>query len=506
MTEHHLPDDVARWPVDPYALLGIDANVDERGLKRAYAKLIRKFKPEHHPQEFTRIRAAFEHVQSRLSWLSLRHNFQAEEELDQDRDLEETRIEIPVFDLDADSPQDQPATAEPKNSDTNSADRPPEPNQPKRTANSKSDAQQAAESAWLLATHGDPATGYQQLRMLAERTPTPTETCLKLYWLLRLFPEVDPAGNPSHWLVVALRQSHLNGPAWELYGIELERQPQLVAVQEHLSLLDCATSAERLFDLLECRWRVASRHGGWNLIESDLRKVRPDVQTDATEMWAQMLFRALDLAAWSSNSSAKNIVQFCRYEIEKLSELHFRLSHQFDRSDLLGEMLSQTPLDFIHHTTDELTDLIRDHWNEPYLDRTQKLRSLLAGWAANPRQALIMLTAVRKDANIAFHQIYNLVRELNFDESAHQFPNRAKLILETCQRFVMQRRRLPYYILRVEILEFCLENGIELTELLNVSKQVIEMDMIRGTKEAMENDLELQILVRGIIAFWAAPE
>jgi hypothetical protein len=506
MTEHHLPDDVALWPVDPYALLGIDGNVDERGLKRAYAKLIRKFKPEHHPQEFTRIRAAFEQVQARLSWLSLRHNFQAEEELDQDLDLEETRIEIPVFDLDADSPQDQPGTAEAKNSDTNSADRPAGANQSKRTANSKSDAQQAAESAWQLATHGDPAAGYQQLRKLSERLPIPTETCLKLYWLLRLFPEVDPTGNPSHWLVVALRQSYLNGPAWELYGVELERQPHLIAEYEHLSLLECATSTERLCDLLECRWRVAARHGSWNQITSDLNNVRDEVQNDSTEVWAQILFRALDLTAWSNNSSAKRIAQLCQHEIGKLGELAFRLSHQFDRSDLLGEMLSQTPLDFIHHTTDELTDLIRDHWNEPYLDRTQKLRSMLAGWATNPRQALIMLTAVRKDANIAFHQIYNLVRELDFDESAHQFPNRATLILETCQRFVMQRRRLPYYILRVEILEFCIENGIELAELLNVSKQVIEMDMIRGTKEAMENDLELQILVRGIIAFWAAPE
>ena len=53
-----LPDDVRRWPSDPFKLLGVPRNVPPRDLKRAYTRLIRSYKPEHSPDEFRRIRAA----------------------------------------------------------------------------------------------------------------------------------------------------------------------------------------------------------------------------------------------------------------------------------------------------------------------------------------------------------------------------------------------------------------------------------------------------------------
>jgi len=42
-----LPQDMAEWPNDPYELLGMDSSADEKTLKRAYTRLIRKFRPEH---------------------------------------------------------------------------------------------------------------------------------------------------------------------------------------------------------------------------------------------------------------------------------------------------------------------------------------------------------------------------------------------------------------------------------------------------------------------------
>src|SRR5690349_15738491 len=65
-----LPEDPEHWPADPYALLGVRPGDDARAIRKAYAALIRRFKPEQFPDQFQRIREAFERVQEMESWRS----------------------------------------------------------------------------------------------------------------------------------------------------------------------------------------------------------------------------------------------------------------------------------------------------------------------------------------------------------------------------------------------------------------------------------------------------
>ncbi|MCA9128102.1 MAG: J domain-containing protein [Planctomycetales bacterium] len=51
-------------PADPLKFFGLSAGFERRELKRAYGQLIRQFKPETHPAEFQRIRAAYEMLES----------------------------------------------------------------------------------------------------------------------------------------------------------------------------------------------------------------------------------------------------------------------------------------------------------------------------------------------------------------------------------------------------------------------------------------------------------
>ena len=69
-----LPEDPSDWPSDPFELLNLERSVDARTAKRAYFKLIRKFKPDRFPVEFQKIREAYESVQGWLSWQDLRGN------------------------------------------------------------------------------------------------------------------------------------------------------------------------------------------------------------------------------------------------------------------------------------------------------------------------------------------------------------------------------------------------------------------------------------------------
>jgi curved DNA-binding protein CbpA len=45
---------------DPYKVLGLDADSDDTAIRRRYLELVKQFPPEHHPEKFAAIRAAYE--------------------------------------------------------------------------------------------------------------------------------------------------------------------------------------------------------------------------------------------------------------------------------------------------------------------------------------------------------------------------------------------------------------------------------------------------------------
>lgn len=45
---------------DPYAVLGLPADSNDETIRRRYLELVKKYSPEHHPQEFAAIRRAYE--------------------------------------------------------------------------------------------------------------------------------------------------------------------------------------------------------------------------------------------------------------------------------------------------------------------------------------------------------------------------------------------------------------------------------------------------------------
>jgi curved DNA-binding protein CbpA len=45
---------------DPYQVLGLSADCDDETIRRRYLELVRQFSPEHHPEKFAAIRAAYE--------------------------------------------------------------------------------------------------------------------------------------------------------------------------------------------------------------------------------------------------------------------------------------------------------------------------------------------------------------------------------------------------------------------------------------------------------------
>ena len=45
---------------DPYKVLGLPPDSDDDAIRRRYLELVRRYPPEHHPEKFTAIRAAYD--------------------------------------------------------------------------------------------------------------------------------------------------------------------------------------------------------------------------------------------------------------------------------------------------------------------------------------------------------------------------------------------------------------------------------------------------------------
>lgn len=53
---------------DPFKLLGVPRDVDKRELKRAYGRMVRRYRPDRHPEEFRKVRAAYEEALESLEF------------------------------------------------------------------------------------------------------------------------------------------------------------------------------------------------------------------------------------------------------------------------------------------------------------------------------------------------------------------------------------------------------------------------------------------------------
>jgi curved DNA-binding protein CbpA len=45
---------------DPYKVLGLSADSDDAAIRRRYLELVKQFPPEHHPEKFAAVRAAYD--------------------------------------------------------------------------------------------------------------------------------------------------------------------------------------------------------------------------------------------------------------------------------------------------------------------------------------------------------------------------------------------------------------------------------------------------------------
>ncbi len=159
LPQNSLSDDISEWPLSPYGILGLERNAERADVRRAYSGLIKRFRPETHPQHFQRIREAFETV---LAAVEARG--QATVTADLGRPSEPERAEFPLH-------------AKPLHTST----------------------VEQSELIWERFSKQPHVDQYVQLKSIAGTLEASAESFLIGYWKLRLRPDFAVAERPAEY-------------------------------------------------------------------------------------------------------------------------------------------------------------------------------------------------------------------------------------------------------------------------------------------------------------------
>lgn len=355
MSDPHLPEDLRRWPRDPYQVLGVAPRCDPLVARKAYTRLIRHFKPEQFPEHFRLIREAYDTVKREAPFFASIHN---------DSEPDES---APPADIAAAEPESSP-------------DRPDKPD--------------LLQALWDRACNGDVEEPYRRLRETYEINPQGSELPARLYAILLAYPDLDLRNAPCDWLVRGMRAEGPWGPCRQLYRREIEDHPEEALSDRFANLIDTVTLPRVVIEFLGWRWEALLRLGRVEGIAADLLRAAPRLQREDEEGWVRVLLRAADYLAWHPGSGFDELCA----DIESHVHVHSTLGEDLSRLDFLRDLsrswhqlrngrIPETPL----------LDVLPLTWSSPFENRHRILARCRAV-AENPEASLASLDDLRRCA------------------------------------------------------------------------------------------------------------
>jgi hypothetical protein len=476
MSDHILPDDLSLWPVDPFEILGVGRDVDQQDARRKYLRLVRRFKPEHRPDAFQRLREAFDQVQQFIQWRGAIHDDWEEDAEEEGWTAEES----------AGVEREVPSLHEP-------------------AATSRSTPRQdPLEEAWVKSGSGNLQAAYQNLLSLRFKEPKPAEVCLRLYWLLLADPRLDQERSPRDWLVEGLIASRLSNRLGELYRRELLADPIEAATGRCTSLLDCTAEPFAIMQLLRWRWQGLFRASESRMIVADVERLRQRFMFDNEQVWARILMLALDHLAWSAHEDLET-VDFDKYrnEIIHYSHHHHELDAELDRVDEITLLSADWQrLRSAQGISREWIDLIPYEWINYSELVTPTLMVLLQEVIGQPVAALQKFDQVKSVSSIAMSRIVFLIqgycRGSQRLPATQQWHDMEKIVF----RFLASNWSLGYPNVRGELLNLCISYAISPKEICQASETWIQKENapIQWSQE-LNDDLSMRAVYLAHEAF-----
>jgi len=467
-----LPDDLALWPADPNMVLGVDSSADETTLRRAYTRLVRRFKPEQFPEQFRRVREAYdralETMQQRQFWAEIE---QSEEKESDSATVEESVAA--VVEASAESPVEK------------------SPSHHKPTQQ---------EDGWKKLAQVSPTHAYR--RFVREVATQPADaTYLKLYWLLKLWPNVHDR-HPCDWLIEGLtRNSDLRGPLWERYRREVHDRPEEVQSLRFEQWLKTTGNLERLAALLTVRWESLARLGAWSTLVTDVNVYRPRFALHDQSRWGYLLGTAMSVLPFSNEKQADVAGREILAEIEEfysVNSSHQYLLDQVEETSSIAAALQNAERDIA--IPRELVRLTRAARLRPFPVLRSWVESFLEDHARRPAHMLEALTSVGRFNMAVLFEFGRLLRTLEYEQGrAHLGPWRETDARQFILDFIDES---PYGIyfgqLRPKLLAFCCQHHLP-PEL--IAETIAEMPQYTANEEPISQWIEQDWPLR--FACWA---
>ena len=470
MDEPPLPENLRDWPTDPFALLGVPRAVGETDLKRAYTRLIRKYKPEHAPEEFRRIREAYEAAVEMSRWF---------------RDAPPAREALPDLPFVAIRP---PVPTEPPADASHQTQIDP----PVRSAPSD-----PVEDAWADAVAGDWAGAYAALVALADAHPERADLPLRLYWLLALRPTLDDVRARHDWLAAALTRSQLAGPAVTLYARELASDPHggLYGPFLHLLELD-GVPAVRLLTVARMRLAAAVAEGRWGAVESDLNAIARRAGEMDEVAWLGHLADVAGHAAFSRTPDAARCIAL----LAGLKHLELRHGWAFDRID--EQQAAARVLAAATMVPEPIRQAVAVAWAGG--DWCDSLAEAAAWAAADPADALRRCDQATREGVTVLNEFARLLAARRAEaRTESEYP--PALIRGLVRAHLTTHIRRDYVLMREALLRFLVAERIDPDELVAACAADATY-LVRSLTEHVRDDHVLQLVYHTACGVCPAPD
>jgi hypothetical protein len=461
MNEHTLPDDLSRWPANPFDLLGVRPGVSDRDLRRAYARLIRAYKPEQFPEHFRRIREAYEAARQYAQYFAI---------------PEEAPADSPA-------PPHVPPTPVP-DIGTPTAERPLPAPRPRSL-------QDELDDAWRWAEDGDEARAYARLLDLDDRHPGRTDIYLRLYCLLSAAPELDGRRTACDFLARGLRQSGGGGPCYDLYRHEIEANPGEALTGRFAELLGAITQLGLLTAFVEWRWGAAGRLKRFEVIRGDLPGLRARLAVDQEEVWLRLLASAADQLAWdrAAPEDAGGWAE-CLNEAEGYQHLQLRCADVFDRLEYLeGVATGWHTLMDRGNVPANLLELLPRFWTLPFSEIRRGVTSVLSAVAAAPAAWLTHLDRINEVSPELLSLFGGVLTAYQRATEPDADGRTTEELAVVARHFLDEQLGLSYKEMRPQLLGFCL-------------REFIDPELI-ARLDNLHNDWPLRHVYRACTLLWA---
>ncbi len=446
----HLSENPRDWPGDPFRLLGVGSDATEADIKRAYTRLIRRFKPEHAPEQFRRVRDAYESALEQTRW----RGFVAPE-------FTPTESTDPSPSAELRSPnlaEDQPSRSAPLD---------PE------------------DEAWSLAVAGNLAPAYERLVELSRARPDARIVPVRLYWLLAVHPALDSNRTRHDWLGEALRHGRLTGPSVELYRRELYADSEAGFSLPYLRILETNADPGPLLWLAGQRIGPAGIDRVWKVLDIDFAALAERADELDESAWLSYLVNVMGLLEYEYPAPT---YARCSRLLNGLRHLELRHPWAFDQLDELAAR--NRALAEAETLPVSVVDVLRDAWSGQPGMWHRALRRAAAWVAVNPVSAL-------NELDRASYQFGGRTLLTAFARLLDECPQPSVVyppgVIRGLVTEFLSKIRGPYPQMRPALLEFLIAEAIDPHELVQACV-VDARPMSRSLVEHVLDDFVLRIV------------